>query len=89
MRDNHTREGERRDGMQGLKVVAGGVTTVEGGRGAVILYSTAASNESVNDWIGGQWSGQRTTKQGKTQQSTIDEGGKGEQWLATARVRGQ
>ncbi len=29
------------------------------------------------------------TEQGRTQQTTIDGSGKGKQWLATTRVRGQ
>jgi hypothetical protein len=37
MRDDHTREGEGHNGVQvqGLKVVAGGMTTIEGGRWAI------------------------------------------------------
>jgi hypothetical protein len=35
MRDEHTREQEGHNGVQGLKVVAGGMTTFEGGRGAI------------------------------------------------------
>jgi hypothetical protein len=33
MRDDHTREKEGHHGVQGLKAVAGEITTVEGGRG--------------------------------------------------------
>jgi hypothetical protein len=36
MIDNHTREQERHNKVQGLKVVAGGMSTVEGGRRATI-----------------------------------------------------
>jgi hypothetical protein len=35
MRDDHTREQQGHNGMQGWKVVTGGMTTVEGGRGAI------------------------------------------------------
>jgi hypothetical protein len=49
----------------------------------------AAGKESVNDGSRGQRSGQRMTKQGRMQQPTIDGSGKGKQWLAMTRVRGQ
>jgi hypothetical protein len=48
-----------------------------------------ASNKSVNDGSGGQRNRQQMTDQGRTQQPTIDESGKGEQWLASKRLRGQ
>jgi hypothetical protein len=51
-------------------------------------HSVAAGNKSVNDGSGGQWSGHRTMEQGKMQQPT-NGSGKGEQWLAIMRVRGQ
>jgi hypothetical protein len=35
MRDDHTGEQEGQDGVQGLKLVAGGMTTIEGVRGAI------------------------------------------------------
>jgi hypothetical protein len=35
MRDNHTREQEWHDVMQGLKVMAGGTITVDGGSAAI------------------------------------------------------
>jgi hypothetical protein len=48
-----------------------------------------AGKESVNDGSGRQRNGQQMTEQGRTQQPTIDGSGKGKQWLARARVRGQ
>ncbi len=48
-----------------------------------------AGNESINDGSGGQQSRQRMMEQGRMHQPTINESGKGKQWLATTRVRGQ
>jgi hypothetical protein len=47
-----------------------------------------AGNKSFNDGSGGQWSGQRMTDQGRTQQQTNNGSGKGNQQLATTKVRG-
>ncbi len=39
MRDNHTREQEGYNGVQGLKALVGGMTTVEGGgKGDSVLF---------------------------------------------------
>jgi hypothetical protein len=51
--------------------------------------SVAAIDESVNDGSSKQLSGQQTTEQEGMQQPTINGSGKGKQWLATMRVRGQ
>ncbi len=51
--------------------------------------STAAGDVSVVNESGGQWSGQWTMEQGRTQPPTINGSGKGKQWLAKIRVRGQ
>ncbi len=48
-----------------------------------------AGKKSVNDGSSGQWSRQQMTEQGRMQQLTINGSGKGKQWLATTRVRGQ
>ncbi len=48
-----------------------------------------AGDKSVNDGSDGQRSKHRTMEQGRMQQPTIDGSGKGKQWLATTRVRGQ
>jgi hypothetical protein len=53
------------------------------------VNGTAAGKESVNDGSGGQRSQQWTMEQGRTQQPTINGSGKGKQWLAKMRVRGQ
>ncbi len=50
---------------------------------------TVAGNKSINDGSGGQLSRQRTMEQRRTLQPTINMSGKGKQWLATTRVRGQ
>ncbi len=48
-----------------------------------------AGDKSVNNGSSRQWSGQWTVEQGRTQQPTIDGSGKGKQWLAKTRMRGQ
>ncbi len=87
MRDDHTRERKGPNRLQGLKVVAGGMTTIKGERGAIKKRmaqikkedGAVAGNKSVNDGSGGQWSGQRMTEQGKMQQPIIDGSGNDEQ----------
>jgi hypothetical protein len=58
MRDNHTREQKGHNRVQGLKVVAGGITTIEGGRKRAVQIKqedgAVAGNKSVNDGSSGQ-----------------------------------
>jgi hypothetical protein len=46
MRDNHTREQEGHDRVQGLKAVAGGMTNVDEGRGAMEKRMTQIKKSS-------------------------------------------
>jgi hypothetical protein len=50
MRDNHTREQEGHNGAQGSKVVVGGMTTIEGGRGAIKKRMTEIKRRWCSIW---------------------------------------
>jgi hypothetical protein len=92
MRDDHTREQEGarvKSGGKGMITAEGRRAAIEKRTGQIKKWMVQQPEKNVNDGSGGQWSGQRRTEQGKMQQPTIYGSGKGKQWLAITRVRGQ
>ncbi len=76
--------------MQGLKVVVEGMTTVEGGRKAIEKRMVQIKKRTMRRPATKlSMMGVANNRAGKMQQPTIDGSGKGKQWLATTRVRGQ